>query len=66
MWGFVKLEDDWPVLKQVLDTLDERNSENSPESSRRPTDNVEGGSIQLSTLQDGGSRRGTHVPADPA
>ena len=60
-WGFVELEDDWHTLKGVLDTLDERNSENSPESSRRPTDDADLENIPLSPMQNGNSRRSAGV-----
>lgn len=64
-WGFVELQDDWHALKRVLDELDERNSENSPESSRHPTDNANVDNIALSPMQNGSSRSSTGVNAFP-
>ena len=52
----MELQDDWHALKRVLDELDEKNSENSPESSRNPSDNADVENIPLSTMQNGNSR----------
>ena len=62
----MELQDDWHTLKTVLDELDERNSENSPENSRHPTDNADvGNNIELGPVQNGNSHSSTGVNAVP-
>ncbi|KAG7005608.1 hypothetical protein G7Y79_00018g044150 [Physcia stellaris] len=60
--GFVQLEHNWRTLKEVLNTLDEKNIENSPETSRRPTENE---STVPSPIQYELSRRNTGANAGP-
>lgn len=58
----MQLEHNWATLIRVLDALDERNSENSPENSRRPTDNE---NVPLGPIHNEISRQNTGANADP-